>query len=46
MLPLPESAPRVAPLPRILTIMFVVDTLHTPLGSSDNIWIDNLRYQR
>ena len=46
MLPLPESAPRVAPLRRILTIMFVVDTLHTPLGSSGNIWIDNLRYQR
>jgi hypothetical protein len=46
MLPIPESAPRVAPLARILTIMFVVDTLHTPLGSSGNIWIDDLRYQR
>lgn len=46
MLPLPASAPRVAPLARIITIMFVVDTLHTPLGSSGNIWIDNVRYQR
>ena len=46
MLPLPATAPRVAPLPRIITIMFVVDTLHTPLGSSGNIWIDGVRYQR
>jgi hypothetical protein len=46
MLPLPASAPRVAPLARIITIMFVVDTLHTPLGSSGNIWIDDVRYQR
>jgi hypothetical protein len=46
MLPLPASAPRRAPLARIITIMFVVDTLHTPLGSSGNIWFEGLRYQR
>jgi hypothetical protein len=46
MLPSPPSAPRVAPLAQIITIMFVVDTLHTPLGASGSIWIDDLRYQR
>ena len=46
MLPLPVDAPRDAPLSRILTIMFVVDTVHTPLGTTGTIWIDELRYQR
>jgi hypothetical protein len=46
MLPSPSSAPRVAPLARILSIMFVIDTVHTPLGSSGNLWIDGIRYQR
>ena len=46
MLPSPPQAPRQVPLDRILTIMFAIDTVHTPLGTTGDIWIDAVRYQR
>jgi len=46
MRPSPVGASPVVPLSKILTIMFVVDTVHTPLGTAGTIWIDGVRYQR
>ena len=46
MLPTPAAAPRAVPLSRIISIMFVIDTVHTPLGTTGNVWIDDVRYQR
>lgn len=46
MLPSPAQAPRLVPLDRILTIMFVVDTVHTPIETTGDISIDSVRYQR
>ena len=46
MLPSPAGAPRQVPLRRIISLMFAVDTVHTPLGTTGDIWIDDVRYQR
>jgi hypothetical protein len=43
--PSPVAASRDAPLPKIITIMFLVDTVHTPVGTTGTIWIDDVRYQ-
>jgi hypothetical protein len=46
MLPANRSAPRRAPLAGILSMMFVVDGVHTPPGVAGRLWIDDVRYQR
>ena len=34
------------PLDAVDSILFVVDTVNTPLGGSGRIWIDDVRYAR
>ena len=46
MLPSSTSAPRAVPLNSIVTMQFVVDSVHTPLGQSGRFWIGDIRYQR
>jgi hypothetical protein len=33
-------------LANVQSILFVVDTVNTPLGANGTIWIDNVRYAR
>ena len=41
------AAPRDRPtLPAVESILFVMDTINTPLGGSGRIWIDDVRYAR
>jgi hypothetical protein len=44
--PVGEADPGGPPLAGIESIMFVVDQVHTPIGTGGQIWIDNLAYGR
>jgi len=46
MLPSAPGTARAAPLSTIVSIMFVVDSVHTPLGAKGQLWIGDIRYQR
>ena len=46
LVPSNATTPRVVPLTAIVSVQFVVDGVHTPLGESGQFWIGNVRYQR
>jgi hypothetical protein len=46
MQPATPHMPATVPLSTIVTVQFVFDQLHTPIGSSGEIWIGDVRYQR
>lgn len=46
MVPVPASAPSPPPLDQIDRLMFVVDGVHTSLGTSGTFWIDDIAYER
>jgi hypothetical protein len=39
------SSPR-PDLPTVQAVLFVVDTINTPLGGNGTIWIDDVAYER
>jgi hypothetical protein len=46
MRPAESGTPAIAPLSTIATVVFLVDQLHTPIGTSGQIWLGDVRYQR
>jgi hypothetical protein len=46
LLPADARTPRTVPLATIISVQFVVDGVHTPIGESSQFWIGNVRYQR
>ena len=45
-LPAEPSAASQPPLDRIQSVLFVVDTVNTKVGSNGQVWVDDIRYAR
>jgi hypothetical protein len=46
MLPRGTTATPKADLARVESVLFVVDTVNTPMGGNGRLWLDDVRYGR